>query len=143
VVHGDGELSGRRLRQALAGVDVGFGGQLGPLLARSTYPPGEPLRRQLGVQGAQSPGAGPDEDLGPQPAELLDSERCGVRSEQAPPLGRAALMGIKRGRHAAVQWIRRDQADATDDGQGQQHRTPGAGADRDQPGQLLLGQEIQ
>ncbi len=46
MVHGDGELSGRCLRQAPARIAVGLGGQLDLLLARGTHPPGEPLRRQ-------------------------------------------------------------------------------------------------
>ena len=137
------ELPGSRLRQAPARIAVGLGGQLGLLLARGTHPPGEPLRGQVGLRGAESPRAGPDEDLGAEPAELLDGERDGVRAEQAAALGRAALVGIERGGHAAVQRVRRGQLDATDDGQGQQHRASRAGTDGDQPGQLVLGQHVQ
>ena len=93
--------------------------------------------------GAEPPGAGPDEDIGPQSAEPLDGDRDGVRAEQAAPLRRAALVGVECGGHAGVQWIRRAQVDATDDGQGQQHGAPGAGTDGDQPGQLLAGQQVQ
>ena len=66
MVDGDRKLSGACLRQAPARVVGGLGGQLELLLARSRHPPGEPLRRQVGLQGAESPGAGPDEDLGRQ-----------------------------------------------------------------------------
>ena len=47
MVHGDGELSGCCLRQTPASIDLGLGGQLGLLLARSSHPPGEPLRCQV------------------------------------------------------------------------------------------------
>ena len=50
VVHGDRELPGCRLRQTSARVVVGLGRQLDLLLARSTHPSGEPLRRQLGLR---------------------------------------------------------------------------------------------
>ena len=50
MVHGDGELSGCCLRQTPARVAVGLGGQLDLLLARGTDPPGEPLRRQVGLR---------------------------------------------------------------------------------------------
>ena len=70
MVHGDRKLPGRCLRQTPARVGVGLGGKLDLLLARGTHPPGEPLRRQVGLRGAESPGAGPDEDLRPQSAEL-------------------------------------------------------------------------
>ncbi len=143
MVHGDGELPGCCLRQAPACVGAGLGGQLDLLLARGAHPPGEPLRRQVGLRGAESPGAGPDEHLGPQSAEPLDGDRDGVRAEQAAPLGPAALVGVERGGHAGVQRIRRVQFDATDDGQGQQHGTPRAGADGDQPGQLVAGQQVE
>ena len=83
VVHGDSELPGSRLRQTSACVRAGLGGQLDLLLARGTDPPGEPLRRQVGLGGAESPGARPDEDLGPQSTESLDGDRDGVRAEQA------------------------------------------------------------
>ena len=59
-----------RLRQTPARVDAGLGGQLDLLLAGGAHPAGEPLRRQLGLRGAESPGAGPDENLGAQSAEL-------------------------------------------------------------------------
>ena len=58
----------------------------------------------------------------------------GVRPEQAAPRGDAALMGIECCGHALVQWIHRGQLHAADHRQGQQRRTPCAGADADQPG---------
>jgi hypothetical protein len=87
--------------------------------------------------------AGPDEDLGAEPGELLDGERDGIQVEQAAPLRRAALVVIKCGRHAAVQWIRRGQGDAADAGQGHERRTSRARTDGDQPGQLVRVQEVQ
>ena len=71
MVHGDRKLPGCCLRQTPARVVVGLGGKLGLLLARRTHPPGEPLRRQVRLQGAESPGAGPDKDLRRQSAELI------------------------------------------------------------------------
>ena len=142
MVHRDSELPGRCLRQPSASVEVCVGGQLDLLRARSTHPPGQPLSCQVGLRGSESPGAGPDQDLGSQSAKLLDGDRDGVRTEQAPPLRRAALVGIEPGGHATIQWVRRCQLDATDDGQRQQHRTLGAGTDGDQAGQLVLGQHV-
>jgi hypothetical protein len=143
VVHGDCELSGRRLRQTPACVGLGLFGQLDLLLARGAHPAGEPLRRQAGVGGAEAPGTGPHEDLGPRSPEPLNGDCYGIRAEQSSALGHAALVGIERGGHPAVQWTRRGQVDATNDGQREQHGTPRAGADRDQPGQLVPGQQVQ
>ena len=47
----------------------------------------------------------------------------------------AATRGVER--------IRRGQLDATDDGQRQQHGASGAGADVDQPGQLVAGHQVE
>ncbi len=110
MVHGDCELPGCCLRQTSACVGVGLGGQLDLLLARGTHPPGEPLRRQVGLGGAESPGAGPDEDLGPESAELLrrrprrrpgraggPSRSCGVggRRMRRPRLASSGSAGFR------------------------------------------------
>ena len=49
------------------------------------------------------------------------------------PSAGAALVVVERGCHAAVQRVRRGQLDATDDGQGQQHRAARARAAVDEP----------
>ena len=116
---GDRKAPGFCLHQTPSHVRLRLGGQLDLLLARGTRPSGEPFRRQVRLCGAESPGAGPDEDLRPQPAEFLAGHRNGVRAEQTASRRRATLVGIKCRGHAAVQWIRRGQVDATDDGQGQ------------------------
>ena len=137
------EFPGARLRQTPALVAVCLGGQFGLLLARGTHPPGEPLRRQPGVRGAEPPRARPNEDLGRVAGECLGGERDGVRAEQAALLRRAALMGVEGRGDAAVQWLRRGQLDAADDGQRHQYRTPRPGTDAHEPGQVLLGQHVQ
>ena len=138
MVHGDGELPGASpppdagaRRRSVSAASSGCCSQAAPTQPR------EPLRRQVGLDGAEPPGAGPDEDLGPEPAERLDGGRDGVRAEQAAAAGRAALVGVERGGHAGVQRIRRGQLDAADDREGQQDGTARAGTDGDQPGQLV------
>ena len=81
MVHGDRKLPGCCLRQTPARVVVGLGGKLELLLASRTHPPGEPLRRQVRLQGAESPGAGPYKDLRRQSADLTQGHRDGVRAE--------------------------------------------------------------
>ena len=95
------------------------------------------------MRGAESPGARADDDLCLQTAELLYGRGHGVRTEQAPPRRRAALMGIEGGADPAIQWIRRGELHATDHGQRQQRGAPCAGTDADQPGQLILGEHVQ
>ena len=85
----------------------------------------------------EAPGAGPDEDLGARRAELLDGGGDGVRAEQAA----APLVGVERRADVRVQRIRRGQGDATDDGEGEQQRTPRAGAEH--PDQLVRGQQVE
>jgi hypothetical protein len=143
VIHDHRKLSGGRLRQTSLGIELGLGGELDLLLGGSAHPALEPLSCQVGLSGTQSPGARPDQDLSPQAVELLDGKRHSVRAEQAAPGRRAALVGVERGGHAAVQRIRRGQAHATDDRQSQQRRTRCAGTDGDQRGQLFLGQDVQ
>src|SRR5579859_1893302 len=123
MAYGHRERSGRRLRETSTGVDLRLGPELGLLLARSPHPPREPLRGQGGVREAESPRARPDDNLGPKALELLHSEGDGIRAEQSAPFGHAALVGIKSGGHAAVQWFRRRQLDMTDDRHRQQDRT--------------------
>jgi hypothetical protein len=142
VVDGDRELPGRRLSQTPPRIGVGLCGQRGLLLARGAHPSGEPLRRQVGVGGAELPGAGPDDDLGPHAVKRLHGRRDGVRSEEAAALRRAALVIVEGVGHGVVQRIRGRECNATDDRQRQQDRTAGAGAETDQPGQVLLGQQV-
>ena len=143
MVDRDRKLSGCCLRQAAAYIDVRLGGQLDLLLTSSTHPSDEPLRRQTGLRGAEPPGAGPDDYLGPPSAELLAGPRDSVRAEQMAPLGHAALVGVKGGSDAAVQRIRRGQLDATDHRKSQQQRISRVHAHADQSSQLVLGQDVQ
>jgi hypothetical protein len=73
----------------------------------------------------------------------VDGQRDGVRPEHAAALGSAALVGVKCGGYAAVQWVRWDQLDVPDDGQGQQDRASCAGTDGDQREQFLGGQHVE
>src|SRR5262249_19478060 len=86
---GDGEDPGCRLSQAAAAITVGSRGHLGLLLARGVHPAGQPLGGKLALRGAEPPRARPDDDLGPEPAELVDGDSDGVRAEQVarPGLG--------------------------------------------------------
>ncbi len=83
MVHRDPQRSRGRLGQTPAARRPDLGGELSLLLAGSTHPSAEPLRHQLGLRGAQAPGARPDEHLGAAPAELLDGDPHRVRAEQA------------------------------------------------------------
>ena len=100
-------------------------------------------RRQVGLGGAESPGAWPDEDRGPESAERIDGDRDGVRAEQAASVVVRRWWASNAAATRGIEWIRRVQVDATDDGQGQQDGTPGAGTDGDKPGQLLARQQVQ
>lgn len=140
---GDGEPSGVRRRETPASVEIGLGGQLVLLRAGGAHPTAEPLRRQVGLGGAKSPGARPDDDLAPGSAEPIDGGRDGVRAEQAAAHRRPALVGVECGRHAGVERIRGGELDVADDGQRQQHGTPGRGADVDQPDQLIPSHEVE
>jgi hypothetical protein len=116
VVHSDRERSGRCLSQSSARIGVDVTRELGFLLARRTHPSAEPLLRKVGLQGTEAPGAGPNQHLSAQSAELLDGDGDGVRAEQPAALRRAALVGIECGGDAGVQGIGRGQDDAADDG---------------------------
>ena len=123
MVHGDRELPGGRLRQTPARVGVGLGGQLGLLLARSTHPPGEPLRRQVGLRGAESPGAGPDEDLGA-PAGRTPRRRPRRRPGRAGGPARSCGAGGRRTRRP-----RGGPADPPGSARRDRRRTASAGPD--------------
>ena len=129
---------GSGLRQTSAGVRARpSAASSGSCSHAAPTQPVEPLRRQLGLGGAEPPGARPDEDLGPRRAEPLDGGRDGVRAEQAAAHRRAPLVGVEGGRHAGVERIRRGQLDLTDDGQRQQHRAPAPPQTATRPGQLV------
>ena len=91
-------------------VDVSL--KLRVLIARSSHPPREPRCGEVGLRGAESPGARPLYDLHPCSAELLGGHDGGVRAKPAV----AALVGVEGGGHATVEGIRRRQIDATGDG---------------------------
>ena len=120
MVDRDPELSGGCLCQTSAGVRLGLGGKLNLLLAGSTHPSGEPLSRQFGLRRAQAPRTGWTCTSAPNRAELLDGDRHRVRAEQAPSLGDAPLVGVKRNGDATIQGLRRRQLDPAHDRQGQQ-----------------------
>ena len=144
VIHGDGELSGGCLRQAPARVGAGLGGQLELLLARRIQPPGEPLRRQLGLRGRRAArdwaGRGHRHPAGGTRRRRTrrHPDRAGARHRSCGAGGRR----MPRPRGSPV-GSARGQVDATDDGQGQQHGTACARAHAGQPGQLLPGQQVQ
>ena len=115
MVDGDIELPGACLTETPPCVRVDLGGQLGLLLACGPHPPGEPHRRQLGVQGAKSPGARPDEHFCAAPLEVIDRTGGGIRPKQATATGRPPLVGVECIGHAEVKRIRRAQLDATHD----------------------------
>ena len=93
--------------------------------------------------GAEPPGAGPDDHLGPRPPELRDGGGGRVRPQQAAGGGHPALVGVECGRHAGVERIRRGEVDATGDGKREQHRASGCGADAGQPRQLVAGHQVE
>ncbi len=95
---GDGEPTCFRLSQTPVPIAIGVGGEPGLLLARGPQPSVEPFDGQAGLGGAEPPWARPDDDLGAQPAELIDSRVDGIRAEQTAARRQSALVRIERGR---------------------------------------------
>ncbi len=142
--HGDGEPSGRRLRQTPARVGVGLGGQLG-LAARTrrrpsrrtTPPPARPRRRRAARGSA---GRRPRRPAGRTPRRR-PRRRPGRAGGPASVVRRWWASNAAATRASSGSAGR--QLDATDDRQRQQHGTPRAGADGDQPAELVPGQQVE
>ena len=118
MVDGDRQTARCCLRQTPAPVAVDIGDQLGLLLARGAHPAVEPLRRQRSMPRDEAPGARADQDLRPEPPELLDCDGHRMRTQQAAAPRQATLVRIKCGGDPAIQSIGRTQLHPADDRQG-------------------------
>ncbi len=143
MVHRDGDGSGDHLGVPAPRVRFGGVGELRRLFASRIDPAGEPLRREIGVLGTESPGARSRDDLESSPFEGGCRGADSVGAEETSAGGTAPLVRVERVHHQLVEGVSGGQLDLAHDAERDENRAAGCGTAGDEPVELVGGEHVE